>query len=283
MAHRYPKQLVDLVKALLNFENSKVYIHIDLRAQGLMEGVGELKKYPNVEIITERYKVYWGSYNQIRATLALMKAGRKELSQSYYLLLSGQDFPIKRPIQLVEFLKKNKDKQFLINFKLPDAQWQDGGLTRLGNYYFNEPNWPWLLNKINALLAIFQNKLNVRRKPYFQQYGGANWFNLSQAALAYAVDFVKENPGYLNAFKYSRCADEMFVQSILLNSPFKDKVVSEDLRFTDWSTGPEFPRILRENDFDRLINSNNKFFARKFDYNIDSGIIEKLKQYSASN
>ena len=48
------------------------------------------------------------------------------------------------------------------------------------------------------------------------------------------------------------------------------------LRYIDWSGKPS---IFRTEDFDRLINAEEAIFARKFDPDVDSEIIEKIYTY----
>lgn len=283
LAHRYPAQLVRLIEALLLVDESKIYIHVDQKNTAEFQSIiNQFKSNARVVFIEETYKVYWGSYNQILATLALIKAAVKSNSEHYFMLLSGQDFLIKKPSELVNFFKINQGSEYMVHFKLPDVQWQDGGLNRLGNYHLNFPKHPWLTNKINAAIGKLQTAIKFKRRSYFQQYGGSNWFNLSIEALTYIVNYVNQHPVYLKTFKYSLTADEIFIQSILINSEFKSKIVPQDLRYTNWSTGPEYPKILRETDFEELIHAQSKFFARKFDATKDSIILDKLKAYIES-
>ena len=59
--------------------------------------------------------------------------------------------------------------------------------------------------------------------------------------------------------------DESFFQSIISNSPFRARIVSDDLRYTDWENpNPLYPRTLDSDDFERLMSSP-KLIARKFD------------------
>ncbi len=283
LAHRYPNQLVRLIEGLLLVDGSKIYIHVDQKNTAEFQStINQFKNNSRVVFIEETYKVYWGSYNQILATLALIKAAVKSNSEDYCMLLSGQDFLIKKPSELLNFFKSNKGSEYMVHFKLPDVQWQDGGLNRLGNYHLNFPKHPWFSNKLNAAIGKLQTAIKFKRRPFFQQYGGSNWFNLSIEALRYIVNYLDKNPAYLKTFKYSLTADEIFIQSILMNSEFKSKMIPQDLRYTNWSTGPEYPKILRESDFEELIHVESKFFARKFDATKDSIILDKLKAYLES-
>lgn len=252
LAHRYPNQVIKLIESLLLFKDSKVYIHVDRKSEQVHEALtSRFSENKNVVLIEERYKVYWGSYNQIRATFSLIKSAYKNNTEDYFMLLSGQDFLVKKPSVLTKFLKDHSSKQFVVNFKLPDKQWSDGGLNRLQHYSFDIENHPWFSNKLNSLIKKSQDLLHIKRYVYFEQHGGSNWFNISKEALQYIVKYITENPKYLKAFRYSRCADEMFIQSILLNSKFKNDVVSNDLRYIDWGSGPEYPKILRTEDFEK--------------------------------
>ncbi len=283
LAHRYPKQLKNLIESLLLVNSSKIYIHIDLKA---LNNFNELIKFYStnnrVVFIEKKYKVFWGSYSQILATYELIKTAVKNNSENYFMLLSGQDFLIKKPIDLMNFFEANITELFLLNFKLPNQSWKYNGLNRLGHYRILLENHPWLSNKLTNLISCIQSKLGFVRKVKFQQYGGSNWFNLPLDALKLIVNYVEKNPSYLKSFKHSLCADEIFIQSIILNSEFKNKVISEDLRYINWSDGPEYPKILRLEDYEKMINSENKFFGRKFDEAVDNEVILKLKNYCGS-
>ncbi len=59
--------------------------------------------------------------------------------------------------------------------------------------------------------------------------------------------------------------DEMFFHTIIVNSSFKENIISRCLHYIDWSrpdhTG-HYPRIILKNDFDTLL-SVDKFIFKK--------------------
>jgi hypothetical protein len=77
------------------------------------------------------------------------------------------------------------------------------------------------------------------------------------------------------------CCDELFLQTILLNSPFSaDRYINEfdsdphqTMRLIDWNRGA--PYIYRLSDFEELMDSGC-LFARKFDTAVDAPIVEKI-------
>lgn len=85
-------------------------------------------------------------------------------------------------------------------------------------------------------------------------------------------------------FRFSKCCDELFLQTVLMNSPYAQNlsctVFQNDYkscqRYIDWNRGN--PYVFRENDFEELISSGY-LFARKFDSKVDSEIINKIVAY----
>ena len=68
--------------------------------------------------------------------------------------------------------------------------------------------------------------------------------------------------------------DELFFQTLIMNSPLRETVVNDNLRFLDWSREPA-PAVLGVHDLDRMIESG-KLFARKFDVTVDADVLDRL-------
>lgn len=279
LVHRYAEQAELLVNTLLQYNKMQVYIHVDLKAPDVYTFLQQcFGSNSRVVIISERYKVFWGSYQQIKATAALMQSAN-EHKPDYAFLLSGQDFPIHPLSEFAGFLEKNPTKNYLVHFALPDAQWDGGGLHRLQYFHFDSENHPWLIRKITAAVHRLQNIVGYKRAINFKLYGGSNWFTITGAALNTACNKLNTQPKFIRQFSYSRCADEIFLQSLLVTELAPSDVVNADLRMIDWSTGPEYPRIWRLEDYDRLTTNTTAFFARKFDASVDSDILRKLQAH----
>jgi hypothetical protein len=279
LVHRYPEQAETLINTLLSYGHITVHVHTDLKAPDVFEHLKQkFQDNKRVILVSERYKVFWGSYGQIKATAALMHSANKS-APDYAFLLSGQDFPIRPISDFVNFLTQQKGKEFLVHFRLPDAQWELGGLQRLQYFHFDSEKRPWLARKVTGLLHRFQNLVGYKRPLSFTCYGGSNWFTITGSTLQLACTKLTANPNFLKRFKYSRCADEVFLQSLVVEELPTDTFVNSDLRMIDWATGPEYPRIWRSEDFERLTSADNRFFARKFDATVDSDILRKLQAH----
>jgi hypothetical protein len=69
--------------------------------------------------------------------------------------------------------------------------------------------------------------------------------------------------------------DEIFFQTVLMNSPYKNGIIYDNLRYIIWSPGSRHPATLNIRYFEDFMNSN-KLFARKFDTNIDADVLDMI-------
>ncbi len=100
LCHRGPDQVARLVGRLTD-ESSRIWLHVDARADDVARCLRtRLAKMKNVSFTT-RTRVYWGSWNVVRATLiALRAAAGSGWPFDYAILLSGQDYPVVGPAQI---------------------------------------------------------------------------------------------------------------------------------------------------------------------------------------
>lgn len=278
LAHKNPAQLQKLCDYLL-LQNCPVYIHIDKKAEDDFKNfVSDNKNRAGLKVIS-KYAVHWGSYNQIRSTLLLLQTALLDRSIDFVSLISGQDVPLKPISEFNAFLASHKERSFLSFQKIPEqSDWDgNGGLDRMELFWILAfpKKLGFIFNRLNVLIHLLQNKLGLRRKVKLQLYGGANWFTLNREMAEFVAAYPEQHPGFLKQFKWSRCADEIVLQTILLNSNYADKISNDCLRFIDWSTGPEYPHVFRSTDTERLA-VHPGFLARKFDDAVDGEIIKHL-------
>lgn len=77
--------------------------------------------------------------------------------------------------------------------------------------------------------------------------------------------------------KYTFAPEEMFIQTVVMNSPFAEKVRNSSLRHIMWTGGPS-PKILTMADWAGILISD-ALFARKFDTELSSAFKENLNKY----
>lgn len=274
--------ILEKLLILLDDNRNDIFIHIDKKVKNFnFEYFKNITNQSNIYFVP-RIKVFWGDYSLIKCELLLLKQAVKG-NYSYYHLLSGVDFPLKTQDEIHDFFD-NKDCEF-IHYCTPEQI--KNARNRVLEFHFLMPWYKssnkyirFLCYKINQAVKILQNKLNYKRhwdKTIKIMYG-SNWFSITNELAKYIVSkekWIKEH------FKYAICADEIFVQTIVYNSNFKNKLYWKNMddnylgimRYIDWKRGG--PYVFRNEDYEELINSQ-MMFARKFSTEVDSDIIEKL-------
>lgn len=120
---------------------------------------------------------------------------------------------------------------------------------------------------------LLQKELRIDRISKLKEpiYYGANWFSITDLCARYVVS---QEQYIIELFsRHTRCADELFLQTVLMNSIFQDRVTGDNLRYVDFKRGK--PYVWRELDKDELLSAQG-LFARKFDDQVDSLIIEDI-------
>ena len=117
---------------------------------------------------------------------------------------------------------------------------------------------------------------------HFTWYGGSFFATISQACAKYLYNFVREHPQVLDYYKKTFIPEESFIQTVLVNSK-KFNLYNSNFRYTDFTASRHgHPRILTTKDFSSLTQPNIHF-ARKFDMNVDSKILDKLDRRILTN
>ncbi|UII76127.1 beta-1,6-N-acetylglucosaminyltransferase [Flagellimonas sp. HMM57] len=271
LAHHNPEQLSLLVQHLQ--PDFDVYVQIDKKSDLQID---ELPQAKNVFYYKE-VAVYWGDFSQILNMNHILEKAYTQHKYERYCYISGDDLPIKSNQYIKDFFKENKDSIYMYANPLPIKTWGfNYGFDRLDRYWFMRINHRKTAKILGRTTLVLQRMLGIKRKRYpIDYYAGSNWLNLTGESVSHIFDFLKKYPDYFKKLKYSRATDEIWIQSIVMNSIFKEKVINDDLRYIDWNTGPEFPRTLTSDDYTK-IKSSNALFARKFNSNKDFAIIQRL-------
>ncbi len=274
LAHKLPEQLVRLVNALNN-KNSHFFIHLDARPKLLLkESEKYFSSFSNVHFVPKRYKCRWGQFSIVRGTISCIETlVTSGIEFDYVFLLSGQDYPIKSISHIESFLEINTGKQFINCFPLDQKnEWSD-----------NEPPFE-PMSRIENLHLFFRSRvihIPIKRKlpNNFSPYGGSQWWTLSGKCINWIAKFIKENPDFINYFKYTLIPDELFFQTMIMNSPFKEDIIDNSLTYVDFTrANPTPPVVLGVEDFEFLQNGTSALLARKFDLTRGSKIFDLIDE-----
>ena len=276
LAHRHFGQLAMLVKSLA-LPNFDIFIHIDKKSlfndQIFSILVGD---HDNVFIVDDRININWGGFSILDVQLKLLNLASGFGNYGYFSFISGQDFPLKNAILINDHFIQNGDKEFLDYFELPSPlNWNYGGMHRFEYmWYIDEQGYDESITLYKK--QMLENKTKRIMANNLNPFGGSNWISITIDCAKYILTYIEENPKFLIFFKTVAHPEEIFFQTLIMNSPFRNNVVNDNLRFIDWKCiGPK-PKVLSMEDYDRL-KMSDKLFARKFDIKAHPKIIEKIQ------
>lgn len=269
-AFKLPRDLIRLSKRLAA-DGEPVVVHVDARtpARVYEEMTRGLEALPNVHFV-ERHRSPYASYGHVRATLkGLEHLSRRGEPYDFVVLLTGQDYPIKPLAETRASLEPARSQTFMQHFPLPEPSWHRGGQWRLERWHFNTPHG------LHAVKRRWLRPLVMQELPYgLAPHGGSSYWTMSRHHADYVLDFLESHPLYTRYFRRVGIPDEIFFQTILMNSPHASEVVNDSQRYVDW-TRAEVPAIFDSSDLDTLL-ARPEPFARKFDSSRDDAVLDAL-------
>lgn len=268
MAHHKPSMLLRLINAIYSEDNIYL-IHVDSGAdQELHELVWNLQQSnSNIRILPSRF-LSWGGWSLVQVELdAITYLLNWNLEWTYYINLSGQDFPLVDQRNLQEFL-----------------------LNSTSNYLIAKPMNLYPIQKKHRLshyrIEDFDTIMDMgERKPFeeyfashIEPYYGSQWKMITRSFAQYCVS------SYLSFemqdyFRYTFIPDEAFFQTLLLNSEFKLTHVNNNYRYIQMQPYEEVfkrPIVLKSSHLLSIFQSE-ALFARKFDEEVDSLILDMIE------
>ena len=234
-----------------------------------------------MKLVSQELRVRWGGFNHLNCILLLAKEAVKSNDLQYFHVISGQDYLIK-PVSYIKKIFETNSTDYIDYFEVLNSKWEPEWMKRISYYepyeIFNSKSF--LGNKIITAIIVLQRKLGFSRTlPNIKLYGGNGWWSLSRASIEYVMNYTVRDPSLLKRLHFTFCADEIYFHTILMNSPLRDKIVNNNLRFIDWTRrNGNFPANLDESDFQSLADSD-KIFARKFEFPISEKLKQMIKEY----
>lgn len=280
-AYKNYHHLIDIV----DFFDDKfnIYIHIDKKSSISKEDIKELSLKNRVKYISQQYKINWGGINHLKAILELASKATEDTNNKYFHLITGHDYPIVPLDRFSDFFNTNQNNDFMEYFTLPHPAWPENGMDRLSRYNIYDliDGRTGLNERLIKGFSKLQKKIGFKRsfsKDFPALYGGSTYWSLKRESLEYIFKYMADYPMFLKRFKYSFCSEEIFFQTILLNSSLKNHIINNNLRFIIWEErNGNFPANLDYNDY-HSIQKSDALFARKFEYPVSEELLRKIKE-----
>lgn len=312
LAHKNFDQVVRLINRL-SHEKVDIFIHADKKWILTEEQIFYLRSMNggNVWFCNERFSIYLFDYSMVKAELELIKTAythSKANCNRYYVLLSGQDYPIHSIDYIVSELEKSYPRPYIDTTMWHSNNWVSNSFGKVTAYKRQQSMIKTYINNhiristLNVVLrgfnylffsSISKIKQVLFKTPYkrirnltLEMAGGSQWFILPEYMAIEPFKYTS-NRQFMGIFKDVGSADETFFQTVLVNSPFKneltinrwDETEQKTRTYTDFygdsSVSIGHPIILTKKNYKDIYKSDY-LFARKFDEKIDNEILDLI-------
>jgi hypothetical protein len=288
MAHEDPIVLRALL-ASLDDPRHDIYLHVDARARGMdVASLADGVRRAHTEVVTPM-KVNWGGFSQVRCELALLERATQD-PHEYYHLLSGADLPLVGPDALHAFFDEHRGTEFVhfVPGPLP-AHIVDRVAVR---HLFVERGRAGQRSLASRVKGRVEGWSSTLQRRWYRQvvpdefHWGSQWFSISDDLARYVVS---QRAWVERTFRRALNADEHFLQTLVVGSPFVDRLrVAADApdrngaaRLIDWSRGGgHSPHVWRMDDLDVLLTGPEQgyVFARKFSSTTDAAVMAAITE-----
>lgn len=141
------------------------------------------------------------------------------------------------------------------------------------------------MKALNFGLIWIQEKCGLKVNTDIELYQGSVLFSIT---FNFAQYLIENREKIRKRFRFLLAADELFIQSIIMDSPYREKLCylpngnTSNARLIDRTRpdGKNSPHTWRTSEFDYLVSQPKEIcFARKFNENVDFVIVEKIAEY----
>lgn len=254
--------LLNILVNMIDDVRNDIFIHIDKKSPLPSECITVKKS--NIYYVVNRVDVRWGDISQIETELILFEKACTTNRYDYYHLLSGVDLPIKSQNFIHDFFSEYAGRNFVgyAQYEVnPSPVMKYHFFTK---YYKHNNFLPKVYYSILRICAESMANWLCQRKSYGEWKKGANWVSITDDFCRYLVN---RKEFILRRYRYTRCADEYFLQTELWNSSYRSTIYRLDdefkgcLRLIDWVRGKPYVWTIHDRE---IIESSNCLFARKF-------------------
>lgn len=277
IAYDNPYQLEQLL-SLLEDERNDVFLQSD--AKGSLQLDQLALRHPRL-VILPSMRICWAAFSMIQAELNLLRRA-VDGRYHYYHLLSGSDLPLVSQDVIHAHLEHSNEEY--IDFA---PEYREFAHFKAASYHFLLETANYRKNRLFHAIRHGLVRLQMlvgldrSRKSGESFHHGSTWFSITHP-LAQLV--LEQEPWIARTFRYGLSCDEVFLQTLVMKSPFQARLhdprrgMTGNLRLIDWRRRDgNSPYTFRMTDWEELVQAGGKaFFARKFSRAVDSAVIDAL-------
>lgn len=273
-AHKDLEQLNGLVGQLVDDE-FLIYVNVDAKSAIDVAGL-----HPAAHLVRRRIAIHWGDFSQVQATLNSIAQIVAEVNTFDKLVfISAQDFPLLPNRRFKDALTALAGHELLDCVQVGPQGWS---CAQRYQYFYRAGGGALALACRLANRAMRIGGLTRGMVHGWQAWGGSSWWTLSRACVHMIITLVRADPAIAQFFRSVSCPDELFFQTLVMNSPFRARVLSDNFRHIQWiSAGARNPKVLDEGDFE-AIRESTAHFCRKLDPAASARLLPLLQRLRQS-
>ena len=297
LVHKNKTQLERLLAAFQH-KNLDIFIHLDSKCPFAPSDISA----KNVIFTEKRYDVGLFEFSMVDAEMELIRTARRHGDYSYFLLMSGQCYPVWKVEDICDFLHRSYPKPF-IEIITPDSKNRFRKVFnhtylmkrfKLNSYAFLKQHFRdsafsrlrylpgSFVLAVSRIKELFSHSPGHRLEAMgIQPFFGPQWWALPDTVMDH-VEQMYGSRQYVKAISDCYSCDETFFQTALMMKPEQFGISLNEagqwkglLWYQVFVQG--HPIILTKADYDRILTSG-KPFARKFDADTDTEILDLLDQ-----
>ena len=255
LAHNNLDYVADLIESLSS-DNVGFIVHIDSKCSESLKPVEEISNRRNVKLMEDRKDILWGGKSMVDIVNQMSRLALDDnMKYDYFILLSGQDMPVKSSEYILNYLETNGYKNYLAAGRMMTAEcvWQEQGRRRLECYAVRlgqreiSTIEPGCLNYNNlrqifktflygdraSILSMVKALFSARRSGLgIVPYGGEFWWRMNRKSLKTIIDYYDSHPELDKELSYTSNPDEIVYNTLAYN--LCDNIENDLLTYVKW-------------------------------------------------
>lgn len=301
LAHKNVNQLKRLIQHLSkdNPADTSIYIHLDKKWRISQDDIKSIETTGNnITIIPDRISCKLDDWSLIEAELRLVETAYQcNPKDAYYVMMSGQDYPIKSNEEFVDYCARNYPKPLI-----DVTPWSPDNWVHLK--FMNSSLYHTLFQikaknrMIDLALRGFRRGIDYLIPNRFKMknrlgrigvtpFGGSAWWTLPVGAIKEILEEYHHNKILIEIYKKTLTPEETFFQTMIMRTSLSrlvdvnppEQITQNCPTFAYFNPdGKKFtghPYVI-DCEAWKIIRDYNYYFARKFDETIDSAVFEEI-------
>ena len=295
LVHKNKDQVVRLLSAM-NHENIDFFLHVDKKSDLDFSGLN----MPNVYLTPRRHDVGLFEFSMVEAEMELIRTARQQGHYDYFMLMSGQCYPITSVSNIYDFLCRSYPEPFieivaptkenyvtrnfakafaLKRLKIRSYGWLKRHFSYKGYRLFRylPGGLAMVATRIKSL--IIGTPVRRLKKRGWGTYCGSQWWILPDRIIENVLPFFEDREYHRIVSDCFSC-DETFFQTAIMARREENGIRTDEAGnyinrkwFFIFHDG--HPILLTQDRF-REIKESGMLFGRKFDMDQDSEILNLL-------